>query len=75
MIFLHLQVLKPGGMVLFRDYGLNDHAMLRFSKGHKLADSFYVRQDGTRAFFFSLGESREDRIHQTNVHKLQIFKI
>ncbi|PIK39872.1 putative methyltransferase-like protein 6 [Apostichopus japonicus] len=48
-------VLKPGGMVLFRDYGLNDHAMLRFSKGHKLADSFYVRQDGTRAFFFSLG--------------------
>ncbi|XP_071811838.1 tRNA N(3)-cytidine methyltransferase METTL6-like [Apostichopus japonicus] len=47
-------VLKPGGMVLFRDYGLNDHAMLRFSKGHKLADSFYVRQDGTRAFFFSL---------------------
>lgn len=46
-------VVRPGGMVLFRDYGLNDHAMLRFSKGHKLSECFYVRQDGTRAFFFS----------------------
>lgn len=47
-------VLRPGGTVLFRDYGLNDHAMVRFSKGHKLADNFYVRQDGTRAFFFTI---------------------
>ncbi|KAK7109716.1 tRNA N(3)-cytidine methyltransferase METTL6-like [Littorina saxatilis] len=49
-----LQTLKPGGTLLFRDYGLHDYAMLRFAPGHKLSDHFYVRQDGTRAFYFSL---------------------
>jgi methyltransferase-like protein 6 len=48
--------LKPGGIVLVRDYGVNDHSMIRFDPGHKLADKFYVRQDGTRTFFFSLEE-------------------
>nr|XP_054767439.1 tRNA N(3)-methylcytidine methyltransferase METTL6-like [Lytechinus pictus] len=47
------RVICPGGLVLFRDYGLYDHAMLRFSKGHKLNENFYVRQDGTRAYYFS----------------------
>ncbi|XP_007887860.1 tRNA N(3)-methylcytidine methyltransferase METTL6 [Callorhinchus milii] len=47
------KVLKPGGCLLFRDYGLYDHTMLRFKTGHKLGSNFYVRQDGTRSFFFS----------------------
>lgn len=42
-------------MLLFRDYGLYDHAMLRFGRGHKLSEHFYVRQDGTRAYYFSEG--------------------
>ncbi|XP_050036618.1 tRNA N(3)-cytidine methyltransferase METTL6 [Dermacentor andersoni] len=47
------EALKPGGLVLFRDYGLFDQAMLRFAPGHKIDTNFYVRQDGTRAFYFS----------------------
>ena len=45
-------------MIFFRDYGLFDHAMLRFSPGHKLCENFYVRQDGTRAYYFSTGKTR-----------------
>ena len=38
-----------------RDYGLYDHAQLRFRKGHKIEENFYARQDGTRAYYFSEG--------------------
>ena len=45
-------VLRPGGLLLFRDYGLHDMAMLRFKPGSKISDQFYTRQDGTRSYFF-----------------------
>ncbi|KAF6204788.1 hypothetical protein GE061_018950 [Apolygus lucorum] len=52
-------VIKPGGLLFFRDYGLYDMTQIRFKPGHKISENFYMRQDGTRSYFFSTAEIEE----------------
>jgi methyltransferase-like protein 6 len=56
VIYKLSRLLKPGGKLLIRDYGRFDEAQLRFKKGGKLDDNFYVRCDGTCSYFFELQE-------------------
>ncbi|KAI3705293.1 hypothetical protein L1987_75528 [Smallanthus sonchifolius] len=52
-------VLKPGGLLLFRDYGLYDMTMLRFEADQRVGFREYKRSDGTRSYFFSLDIARD----------------
>ncbi|XP_042067230.1 tRNA N(3)-methylcytidine methyltransferase METTL6-like [Salvia splendens] len=51
-------ILKPGGMLLFRDYGICDMTMLRFDPQQRIGYREYLRSDGTRSYFFCLDTVR-----------------
>ena len=52
------KVMSDNGILLFRDYAINDMAMVRFAPGTKIADRHYLRQDGTTSYFFTAEEVR-----------------
>ncbi|GJQ08659.1 hypothetical protein GpartN1_g450.t1 [Galdieria partita] len=52
-------VLRPGGWILFRDFCEGDLAQRRFSKENQVDDQWFVRQDGTFSYFFSIDQVQQ----------------
>eukprot|EP00978_Attheya_sp_CCMP212_P032746 scaffold129257_cov54-Attheya_sp.AAC.6 len=52
------RTLRPGGILVFRDYGRFDEAQLKLgtSRRKRLGDNFYVKSDGTRCYYFDLDD-------------------
>ena len=50
------QTLKPGGTLIFRDYGRYDEAQMKLGKSRakRIGENFYVKHDGTRCYYFEL---------------------
>jgi SAM-dependent methyltransferase len=47
-------LLRPGGLLLFRDYAAFDEAELRFGRGQRLGEHLFFRSDGTLAAYFTV---------------------
>ncbi|KAG7362077.1 methyltransferase domain containing protein [Nitzschia inconspicua] len=50
--------LKPGGRLVFRDYGRYDEAQMKLgtSRSKRIKDNFYQKHDGTKCYYFTLEE-------------------
>ncbi|GAB4836043.1 hypothetical protein Ancab_000960 [Ancistrocladus abbreviatus] len=65
-------VLKRGGLLFFRDYGLYDMTMLRYEQEKRVGFREYMRSDGTRSYFFSL-DSVKDLFLSAGFIKVPIY--
>mmetsp|Transcript_9818 Transcript_9818/g.22979 ORF Transcript_9818/g.22979 Transcript_9818/m.22979 type:complete len:638 (-) Transcript_9818:861-2774(-) len=54
-----IDMLKPGGVLLMRDYGMLDEAQLKLGKGAAIGNNFYRKGDGTGVFYFELDNLRD----------------
>jgi len=66
--------LQPGGTLLFRDYGRYDEAQLKLgtSRGKRLGENYYRKQDGTRVYYFALEDLERLFVQEAGLEVLEL---
>lgn len=68
------RALRPGGVLVFRDYGRYDQAQLSLGaqRNKLLADNYYRKHDGTKCYYFSLEDLQELFVEQEGLEALEL---
>jgi methyltransferase-like protein 6 len=66
--------LKPGGILIFRDYGRYDEAQMKLgtSRNKHIKENYYRKHDGTKCYYFSL-EDLERLFVAAGLHVLELY--
>lgn len=66
--------LRPGGVLVFRDYGRYDEAQMKLgvSRNKQLKDNFYRKHDGTKCYYFTLEELEDLFCKQAGLEVLDL---
>ena len=64
--------LRPGGVLLLRDYARGDLAQRRFARAQEVEPNFFSRQDGTRSYFFSADDLRRVFVAGAGLEEMRV---
>jgi methyltransferase-like protein 6 len=67
-----IHTLRPGGVLIFRDYGRYDQAQLSLGQQrHKwISEHFYRKHDGTKCYYFTVPEIRRLFVNECHLEEL-----
>lgn len=70
-----IDILKPGGTLVIRDYGRLDESQMKLSRGEKqLGNNFYRKGDGTGCYYFDL-QDLKDLFVNNNSSNLELLEL
>ena len=75
-----MDMLKPGGILVIRDYGRLDEAQFKLGAGNKeLGENFYRKGDGTGCYYFELNDLRDlfsnEICDESHMDKLDVLEL
>ena len=72
-----IDMLKPGGTLVIRDYGRLDEAQMKLSRGEKsLGSNFYRKGDGTGCYYFELQDLKDLFVNdEDDCTKLELLEL
>lgn len=67
------QALRPGGVLVVRDYGRFDQAELQLAsqRAKRLSDHYYVKHDHTKCYYFTIENLRQLFVEQQGLQELE----